>query len=196
MRVGVTGIYSSGKGTVCEIFEELGASVIDTDIIARKIVEPGERAYSEIVETFGEKYLNEDKTLNRRALAFDIFKDEEKVKKLNSITHPAILERSMTLSSDNSKIYMINTPLLFESGFDKYMDKTITVVASTEQAIERGIKRDNLTEKEIIERLNNQISLNEKIERSDYVIDNSKSLENTRIQVEQLWKTLTLILNQ
>jgi len=86
---------------------------------------------------------------------------------------------------------MVNTPLLFESGFDRFMDLNIVVTANTDQALERGALRDNITKEEIRERLNNQISLNEKIKKADYVIDNSGGLENTRRQVVEIWNTLT-----
>ena len=87
---------------------------------------------------------------------------------------------------------MINTPLLFETDFHKFMDYNITVFANNDQVIERGISRDNITEIEIKERLNNQISLNEKIKLADYVIDNSSTTENTKRQVLEIWKTLLL----
>ncbi|HPJ39164.1 MAG TPA: dephospho-CoA kinase [Spirochaetota bacterium] len=192
MRVGVTGIYASGKGTVCAMFEELGATVVDTDIIAREIVEPGSETLGHLVAEFGNDILNEDGTLDRRKLANIVFKDSSKVAVINSITHPAILRRTIDIAPENSSdIFMINTPLLFESGFDKYMDKNIVVTADRSQAVERGIIRDNITKNEIEDRLNNQISLNEKVKRADYVIDNSHTIENTRRQVISIWKILT-----
>lgn len=192
MRVGVTGIYASGKGTVCAMFEEMGATVVDTDILAREIVEPGSETLGQLVNEFGSGILNGDGTLNRRTLANIVFKDSSKVAIINSITHPAILQRTIDIAPENSpEIFMINTPLLFESGFDAFMDKNIVVTADRSQAVARGIARDNITENEIEDRLNNQISLNEKVTRADYVIDNSQSIENTRRQVISIWKILT-----
>lgn len=192
MRVGVTGIYASGKGTVCAMFGEMGAKIVDTDILAREIVEPGSVTLEKLTGEFGIGILNEDGTLDRRRLANIVFKDSTKVALINSITHPAILRRTMDIAPEGSpEIFMINTPLLFESGFDAYMDKNIVVTADRRQAVERGILRDNITKNEIEERLNNQISLNEKVKRADYVIDNSQTLENTRRQVIEIWKILT-----
>jgi dephospho-CoA kinase len=191
MKIGVTGIFASGKGTVCSMFEELGAHVIDTDILARKIVEPESRGYELLVREFGETILNSDRSLNRVKIAEIVFKDPDRVKKLNSITHPLILEEMLNIiKSAPDKIYMINVPLLFESGFDKYTEFNIVVYAKDDQVITRGINRDNITEVQIKERLNHQISLNEKLKLADYVIDNSTTIENTKRQVIEVWKTL------
>jgi len=189
MRIGVTGIFASGKGTVCEIFHELGAGVVDTDLVAREIMEPGREGLARVVDEFGGDFLTGDGGLDRRAFANFVFKDSERVNKLNAITHPIILDEVLRRSSGNS-IYMINTPLLFESAFDKHMDKNIVVVAGDDQVIQRGVKRDSITAEEIKERLNHQIPLKEKIKLADYIIDNSGSLENTRRQVVELWNIL------
>jgi dephospho-CoA kinase len=191
MRIGVTGIFASGKGTVCKMFEELGANVIDTDELARKVVEPGSEGLREIVREFGSGVLKSDGTLNRQAVADIVFKDADKVKKLNNITHPLILNRITELTNKSpDEIFIINVPLLFEGSIYKLMDYNITVTAQVEQAIERGVKRDNIPEKAIKERLNHQISLKEKIKLSDYVIDNSGSVLNTKRQVLEIWTIL------
>jgi dephospho-CoA kinase len=191
MKIGVTGIFASGKGTVCKMFEELGAKVIDTDELAREVQMPGSKGLAKIEKSFGREMINTDGTLNRRKLANDVFIDPEKVKKLNSIIHPLIHARMREIIKKNpEQMYMINVPLLFESGFYRDMDYTITVTAAENQAIDRGIIRDNITEKEIKERIKNQISLNEKIKLSDYVIDNSGSILNTKRQVLEIWTNL------
>jgi len=187
MRIGVTGIFASGKGTVCAMFGELGAEVIDTDLLAREIMEPGSVVISQIESVFGQQFIDKDGSLKRRKLANHVFKDEALVEKLNAITHPAILDLVIERSS-GSGIYMVNTPLLFESGFDKYMDYNIVVAAFSDQVIERGIKRDNISSEEIKERLNHQIPLNEKKKLADYIVDNSGSFEQTKRQVTDLWK--------
>jgi len=191
MRVGVTGIFASGKGTVCELFRELGASVIDTDLIAREIMEPGKKGLQDLIHEFGDSFIKSDGTLDRRAFANYVFSCEEKVRRLNEITHPIILNIVLERSKGNG-IYMINTPLLFESGFDRYMDKNIVVTAGDEQVILRGCKRDNISPEEIKERLKHQIPLNEKIKLADYVIDNSGNIDNTKRQVADIWNILTL----
>ena len=189
MRIGVTGIFASGKGTVCEMFRELGAEIIDTDIIAREIMEPGQEALQQIVARFGTEFINSDGTLDRRGFANSVFGNNEKVRILNEITHPAIKKIVIERTSDN-KIYMINTPLLFEAEFDKFMDYNIIVTANEDQVLSRGSKRDKIPEDEIKERLKHQIPLKEKVKLADYIIDNSGSIEHTKGQVVNLWKTL------
>jgi len=189
MRFGVTGIFASGKGTVCEMFRELGAEVIDTDIVAREIMEPGRDTLKKVIEKFGSEFILSDGTLDRRGFANSVFGNYEKVKILNEITHPAILKIVVERSSGDG-IYMINTPLLFESGFDKYMDYCIVVTAGESHVLSRGSKRDKISEDEIKERLKHQIPLNEKVKLADYIIDNSGTIEDTKRQVVDLWKIL------
>jgi len=190
MRIGVTGIFASGKGTVCEMFRDMGAGVIDTDILAREIMEPGQAGLKRVVEEFGDEFLNPDGTLDRRRFAGSVFGDEEKVRLLNSLTHPLILDIVMKRTSGEG-IWMVNTPLLFESGFNSYMKANIVVTAGIDQVLERGSRRDNISPEEIKERLKHQIPLNEKIKLADYVIDNSGTTENTKRQVFDIWKILT-----
>jgi dephospho-CoA kinase len=190
VRIGVTGSYASGKGTVCAFFEELGGVIIDTDLIAREVVAPGSAALAEIAATFGERFIAAEGNLDRRALASEVFPDAAKTERLNAILHPRILDITLNRSSDTQSIYFINAPLLFESGYDAYMDATILVTARTEQSVERGKKRDNLDKEAISERLNRQFSVNKKRELADYEIDNSGELSETKRQVEKLWKIL------
>ena len=187
MRVGVTGIFASGKGTVCSMFEKLGAGVVDTDIIAREIMEPGREGLAAVINEFGDSFIT-DGRLDRRAFADYVFKNSGKVARLNEITHPLI--KKLTLERSGSGIFMINVPLLFETGFDKIMDQNIVVFSERSQAIERGMLRDNISENEIEARLKYQIPLNEKKQLADYVIDNSGSLENTQRQVVKIWNIL------
>jgi dephospho-CoA kinase len=191
MKIGVTGNYASGKGTVCDIFASYGAVIIDTDIIAREIVVPGSDALMEISREFGTEFINKDGTLNRRTLGSFVFENEERVKKLNNILHPKIFAVTLARSSDDSVIYMINAPVLFESGFDLYMDAIIVVSADIDQSIQRGTVRDGIDPREAEKRLSFQISLNEKIHRADYVIDNSQDIDFTRKQVCEIWNNLT-----
>ncbi len=191
MRIGVTGNYASGKGTVCRMFEDLGGIHIDTDIIARDIVQPGMKCFNEIVDHFGENILDLDGSLNRSKIAEIVFNQKSELESLNAIMHPEILRITLELTNDDNCIYFINAPLLFEAGFDKYMDKIICIKSIIDQQVDRGIKRDNITRDQVIKRLNNQNSLNEKLEASDYIIDNSDCLLNTKKQVMVIWKILT-----
>jgi len=190
MRVGVTGNYASGKGTVCSLFEQYGAIVIDTDIISRELMSPEQETYHKVISAFGKDFVNEDKTINRRKLGSFVFADKERVALLNSIVHPAILERTLYMSSDLKLIYMINAPVLFEAGFDSYMDIIIVVKAAPDQSISRGMIRDKLSSQEIKDRLSHQNSLNEKILKADYIIDNSGEIDITSKQVYDTWNKI------
>jgi len=190
MRIGVTGNYSSGKSTVCSFFEELGGAVIDTDIIARQVLEKGSNGLKKIIEVFGEEFLLPDGHLDRRKLAYHVFKSEELTKKLNLIVHPLISDIVIKESKGNDRIYFINAPLLFEAKLNPLMEKNIIVVAEEKLMIERGIARDKLSEEEIRDRLSRQFSVKEKIKFSDYVIYNSGDLTETRRQVQDIWKIL------
>ncbi len=190
MKVGVTGIYASGKGTVCSMLEKRGARVIDTDIIAREIVEPGTKGLDLIEDTFGSGFIKADGSLDRSLLASKVFKESALLEKLNAITHPIILEEVLKRTSAEGVIYAVNVPLLYETGFDLYMDFNVVVISETGQAVTRGMARDGMTEKEALARIKHQIPLNEKIGLADYVIDNSFSIENTERQVSELWNIL------
>ena len=190
MKLGITGVYASGKGTVCSLLEELGAVSIDTDLIAREIFEPGSEALEKLVDALGDNILNSDGTLNRAATADIVFNNPKKLTMLNDISHPLIIKIVLDRTSDDNKIFAINTPLLFEAGFHVFMDKNIVVTSNLDQIIKRGIERDNLSEKDILLRLKYQIPLNEKIKSADYIIDNSLSIEDTKRQVSELWNIL------
>lgn len=172
------------------MFRQMGAVHIDTDIIAREVTVKGSLGLDRIIDLFGDDFLLPDGELDRRKLGRTVFRDKEKLSVLTGILNPLILERTLALSQDESKIHMINAPVLFEAGFDVYMDAIIVVSASVESSIKRGMLRDGLSLEEITSRLGNQISLNEKIKAADYVIDNSGSLEQTRIQAEAIWNSL------
>ena len=190
MRVGVTGNYASGKGTVCGIFTTFGAIHIDTDIISREITQPESDGLKQITDIFGEDFILPSGELDRRKLGMRVFSNPDDLSRLTAVLYPMILKRTMDLSRDNSFIYMINAPVLFEAGFNTYMDSILVVSAPVNLSVKRGIIRDGLSQDEIMNRLNNQISLNEKIQSADYVIDNSGTLEQTRIQAEAIWNNL------
>ena len=190
MRAGVTGNYASGKGTVCEIFRQFGAIHVDTDIIAREVTAKDSPGLNMIADLFGTEFLLPNGELDRRKLGRTVFNDHEKLVRLTDVLNPLILERTLYLSKDESRIFMINAPVLFEAGFDTYMDIIIVVSTPIDSSINRGMLRDGLSLEEITSRLNNQISLNEKIKAADYVIDNSGSIEQTRIQAEAIWNSL------
>lgn len=200
--VGLTGGIVSGKTTVAKYFKELGAKIIDVDIIAREIVRPQQKAWFKIVEYFGEDILKEDKEINRKKLAQIVFSNQEKLDLLNQITHPEIIlliKRQLNKIKDSSYrnvICIIEAPLLFEAHIEGMVDKIIVVYLNRENQINRLILRDNLSKDEAIKRIKSQMPIEKKIKLADYVIDNNTSINKTKKQIIKLWTELNNVLKK
>ena len=199
MVVGLTGGLAAGKSAVADFFQELGARLIDADMIAHQLASKGTDAYNEIVRTFGKKILCDDGSINRARLADLIFKDKGLRKKLNGITHPRIrleieheIKQFHNLKSKigNPKILIIDAPLLIEAGMRDLVDRLIVVKLDGEQQIRRLMKRENLSQKEAMERISTQLPLNAKLALADYVVDNNGLPEETKVQAEKIYKEL------
>lgn len=194
--IGLTGNIASGKSLVASMFETLGAKVIDFDDIARKIVEPGEPAWNEIVDTFGRGILNPDDSINRKALGDVIFNDNQKRKILNEITHPKIVlytrENVEKYRNENVEIVIIEAALIVErGGLNDLIEKLILVTSDEESQIERLATRNGFSREEAISRINSQMPTEEKVKYADYLIDNSGTQEETQKQVNNLWSELS-----
>ena len=201
--IGLTGGIVSGKTTVAWMFKELGAKIIDADMIAREIVQPHKKAWKEIVENFGEEILKENQEINRKKLGNIVFSNQTKLNYLNKITHPVIIENikmqlsqiSQQATRDNKEIIcIVDAPLLFEAHLAGIMDRNIVVYIPEKEQIVRLVKRDGISRQEALKRVRAQMSLKVKISLADYVIDNSLSPENTKQQVIQLWRKLNDIM--
>jgi len=201
--IGLTGGIVSGKTTVAWMFKELGAKIIDADMIAREIVQPHKKAWKEIVENFGEEILKENQEINRKKLGNIVFSNQTKLNYLNKITHPVIIENikmqlsqiSQQATRDNKEIIcIVDAPLLFEARLAGIMDRNIVVYIPEKEQIVRLVKRDGISRPEALKRIRAQMSLKVKISLADYVIDNSLSPENTKQQVIQLWRKLNDIM--
>lgn len=196
LLLGVTGSIGTGKSTVAKMLEELGAPIIDFDVLSRIVVEPGKPAYKDIVSFFGEQVLNEDKTLNREKLREIVFKDMEKRKKLESFTHPRIGEEFIMRVEEFSKdkkniIIQVVIPLLIEAHMQAVFDHLLMVYAPEEVQLKRLMERDNINEDLAMRIIRSQMPVEEKKGYCDLIIDNSGTLEETQRQVEDLWQTLT-----
>ncbi len=176
--VGVTGGIGSGKSFVTGIFKELGAYTIDADEIAEGILRKGEPAYNEVAERFGRGILNSDGTVNRKALADIVFNDKRQLDALNKITHGYVCEKmrdiiKSVISSGSCDMIVLDVPLLFSPEFTVPYDKSVGVLADTEVRIARVTERDGISRRQVIERMNNQLSDAELKKRVDYVIENN-----------------------
>ncbi|MCI0453704.1 MAG: dephospho-CoA kinase [Candidatus Dadabacteria bacterium] len=193
--IGLTGNIACGKTVVARMFEEQGARIIDADRIARLIVEPGEPAWKEIVEKFGHKILNPDRTINRKMLGDIVFKDKERREELNNITHPRIIEKIKLMlevcRKKKVEVVIIEAALIVEKGGMKPIISDLILVTADEEAqITRLIKRDGLTREEALTRIRSQMPILEKAKYATYIIDNSRTLEETRMQVQEAWKKI------
>lgn len=194
--IGLTGSIGSGKSTVAGFLKELGASLIDADMVARKVVEPGSPALKKLTEAFGNNILDTDGTLNRKIVAEIVFSSDKKRELLNSIIHPVIFDDINISIEDYRKegadIVIVEAALLLEKkGLIKLIDKLIVVSIDEETQRKRLIGRGDLTHEQINARINSQLSNNEKIKHADFIIDNNSDLGETREQVMEIWSNLT-----
>jgi dephospho-CoA kinase len=195
LLLGVTGSIATGKSTVARMLEEMGAPLIDFDVLSRIVVEPGKPAYRDIVAFFGEQVLAEDKTLNREKLREIVFRDMEKRKKLEGFIHPRIREVFLAqveqLSREKERVIIqVAIPLLIETHMQALFDHLLMVYAPEEEQLKRLIERDHLSEELALKIIRSQMSVEEKKGYCDLVVDNFGSLEDTRRQVEAIWQSL------
>jgi len=192
MRLGLTGSFGSGKTTISNFFKDRGAIIIDADAIAHEIMQPGTDAFQAVIKTFGTQYLKSDGTLDRRKLGAYVFKHPEALERLEKIIHPLVRKREMELleAYKDKPFVVLSVPLLYEKGLEKYVDKVAIVTISNASRYERLTKNYRLSREEIDERLKNQIPQEEKVQRSDFIIDNNGSLEQSRKQVDRLLEKL------
>lgn len=172
IKVGLTGGIGSGKTTVAKIFELLEIPVYYSDIEAKKLLNEDKQIQEAIIRSFGQVYLS--KKINNKKLASIVFNDENKLQTLNNIVHPAVNNHFDKWVDEHSayKYIIKEAAILFESGSHKNVDKIITVTAPFEIKIERVCKRDNISEKEVLARIDKQWSDEEKIKLSDFLIHN------------------------
>ncbi len=193
--LGVTGGIASGKTTVSAMLAELGSPLIDFDVLARQVVEPGEPALESIAGYFGKEILQADGTLDRKRLSAIVFNDPVKRKMLESCTHAAIFEEYLTKVSTIAAgkpgaIIQVAVPLLMELRLQSMFDKVLVVYVTPAQQVARLAARDGIGESEAANILKSQLPIDEKVGQADYVIDNGGTLEKTRQQVEALWQKL------
>jgi len=191
IKLGLTGGIGSGKSTIAKIFEILGVPVFNSDIEAKKLYVTDSVLKAAIIEKFGNEAYLDSGEINRNFMISRIFGNKKMLEDLNSMVHPRV-----KLCFDNWVKTFSNLPLLikeaailFESGANTQVDKTLLVVAPIELRINRVIERDKLTREKVIERMNNQLSQEELIKKADFVIDNSGKVSVIR-QVMQLYDTL------
>ena len=195
LLVGLTGSIATGKSTVSRMFAHLGARVIDADLLAREVVMPGQLAFARIVEEFGPQVVQEDGSLDRKALGALVFADAAKRKRLEEITHPAIgLRQQRILSVLDEEAFegvvIWDAALLFEGGGVAKMDRVVVVYADPETERRRLMERDGLSDADARARIASQMPIAEKAKRAHHVIDNSGTREDTESQVRAVYGAL------
>lgn len=192
--LGLTGGIACGKSTISAYLKEFGLPVIDADECSRVVVEKGSIGLAKLTEIFGNKILENDGTLNRKALGQIVFSDSEQLSLLNSVMEPLIREEiSRRLNQENNAdLVVLDAPLLIEQHYDKICDFIMTIDVPKKIQLERLIERDNLSEDEAKSRIESQLSSRERNGFADVVIDSSGTVEQTRKQVIKWLKTINV----
>ena len=192
LRVGLTGGIGSGKSEVSRRLAAAGAVLIDSDALAREVVEPGTEGLAKIVEEFGADVLTAEGTLNREKLGSIVFSDPESLAKLNAITHPLIGARSAELqdAAPQDAVLLFDVPLLAENGLKPLYDLVVVVDAPVETQLARLTDLRGMSETEARKRIAAQATREQRLAIADRVIDNSGSLARLAEQVEELWEDL------
>lgn len=193
--LGVTGGIASGKSTVANMLAELGAPIIDFDLIAREVVLPDKPAFREVIDCFGDQVIGKNGTLDRKSLSGIVFRDPAKRKILESITHPRIFEAFLRqvkemAQKDPHGIVQAVIPLLFEVNLRHLVHKVLVVYISPHKQVERLTKRDEISNEEANNILKAQMPIDEKVGLADFVIHNEGNVDETRREVKALWQTL------
>ena len=196
-RIGLTGGIASGKSTVADFFAALGVPVVDTDVIAREVVAPGESALSEIRDAFGGDVIAEDGSLDRARLRKIVFADEARRMDLEGILHPRIRATALRQASLASGPYVIiAVPLLYESPLNKAMNRILVVDCSEETQLQRLLARDNESEDQARRIIAAQASRAERLSIADDVISSETSLADTRDAVGSLHESYLTLAKQ
>ncbi|MFJ8089009.1 dephospho-CoA kinase [Lysinibacillus sp. NPDC095746] len=200
MIIGLTGSIASGKSTVAKMMTALGLPIVDADIVARDVVEPGTETLKLIAENFGQHILLEDGSLNRTKLGDIIFHEPAKRKMLNDIMHPAIRQemlrqRDAYLEAGEKHVVM-DIPLLFESKLQHFVERIIVVSVSEEVQLRRLMERNNLSKEDALARIRSQLPLSVKEKGAHAVIYNNENLEQTEQQLKKILTYWDVILTK
>lgn len=187
MIVGITGGIGSGKSAVTERFERLGITVVDADLAARVVVEPGRPALDAIAEHFGADILQDDGSLDRAALRAKVFANPEERKWLEALTHPLIGQEILDqIAASTSPYTILSSPLLLETTQGELADHIVVVDVPEEVQLARTMSRDDNDEAQVRRIMDAQMKRADRLARADYTVDNSGEIEALDAQVEVL----------
>ena len=191
--VGLTGGIASGKTTISNLCAELGVPIIDTDVISRNLLAPGEQAYQQVCAHFGSEILQANSEIDRSALRKIVFSNPQQKSWLETMLHPLIFQRSHDAIVENSpaKYVLVVVPLLFETNFQSLVDRILVVDCPSDQQIKRLMQRDDIDETLAHSMLKQQFSNAERLQRAHDVINNREDDGDLASQVTALHRSYT-----
>ena len=189
--IGLTGSIGTGKSEAARQLEILGASIISADQVGHEAYTPNTEAWEQVVAAFGDDILQDDKDIDRRKLGAIVFSDPSQLEKLNAIMHPRmarmVSDKIEALRGQGVKVVVVEAALLFEAGWDTLVEEVWVTDTSEDIVVGRLKERNGLSEEEAKKRINSQMDRAERIERSDFVIDNSSDMAGLGIAIKELW---------
>ena len=191
LKIGLTGGIGTGKSSVTEAFQSLGAAVINADLLGHDAYLPGTIGFEEVVTEFGQEIVGSDGQIDRKKLGPIVFSDSSKMDRLNEIMHPLIRdlidERLVSLESTQNKVAVVEAAILIEAGWKSLFDEIWVVISDPEEVINRLGVRNGLSREDALKRIESQLSNNERIEHGDVVVENTGSMEDLQTRVNSLW---------
>lgn len=195
LLVGLTGGVAVGKSTVARAFRDCGAHVIDADLLARQVVEPGKPAWRDIVRTFGRDILRPDRSIDRAALGAIVFREPAQLKRLGAIMHPRVAREQARLTraiakQDPKAVIIYDAPVLIEANAHRRMDRLLVVTADRETQITRLRARNGLSRAEALRRIRSQLPLAKKRALADTIIDGTMPRRRLPATIRRLYAEL------
>ncbi len=191
LKIGITGGIGSGKSTACSFFKELGIPVFSADDYGKEILHTNQAVRQALTKTFGEDIYNEVGELQRAKLADIVFNDKDKLAQLNAIVHPQVaIGFEEWVNNQRDVPYVLKeAAIMFESNSHKQLDQVIVVVAPAEERISRVMERDNVNREQVMERIQNQWTDEQRAEKADYILTND-TISTLKSQVHKLHQQL------
>ena len=191
LKIGLTGGIGTGKSSVTEAFQSLGAAVINADLLGHDAYLPGTIGFEEVVTEFGQEIVGSDGQIDRKKLGPIVFSDSSKMDRLNEIMHPLIRdlidERLVSLESTQNKVAVVEAAILIEAGWKSLFDELWVVISDREEVINSLGVRNGLSREDALKRIDSQMSNNERIEHGDVVVENTGSMEDLQTRVNSRW---------
>ena len=189
--IGLTGSIGTGKSEAARQLEALGASIISADQVGHEAYTPNTEAWEHVVSAFGDEILQDDGEIDRRKLGTIVFSDPGQLERLNQIMHPRmaqmVADKVEVLRGQGVKVVVVEAALLFEAGWDSLVEEVWTTDSPEQAVIERLKVRNGMSEEEVRKRMSSQMGRTERLDRSDYVIENSGDMVALGVAIKELW---------